>query len=323
MNNQALQTIDSQTIVPADVSAAALQSALAGDLSQLPGPERLKFYGAVCSTCGLNPVTKPFDWITFQGKMTLYANKGCAEQLRQLHKVSVEIIERKVEFGCLIVRVKARTPDGRHDEAMAAVPFNEKAPADAALAMMKCETKAKRRVTFSLCGLSLFVDREIEEPEPQTSTVISAADSVDDKIAKLNAGLTAGAKLQAIDTEVLPQKPEAPTTPPTPAPPVAEAAPIAAAPAPTPQAAQTNGGGAPVSATAAPGLPDDVVRQIEAIFAMGKPNPQACVDYVIAQNKLANGADIRFMDAKFAGKIIERQQQFLAAVEGWAKALAK
>ena len=104
----ALQKSDSnQVMVPADVSAGALEVALAGDLSKLSSEERLKFYGALCGYTGLNPLSKPFDWIVFQGKMTLYANKGCAEQLRKIHKVNVEIVERRHEFGVYSVRIKA------------------------------------------------------------------------------------------------------------------------------------------------------------------------------------------------------------------------
>ena len=138
-------------VAPTDVSMSALESALAGDLKRLTTEDRLKYVARACELVGLNPLTKPFDFIELNGKLVLYANKSCAEQLRKLHGVSVDIIERKVEFGVLIVRTRATDRDGRHDEALAAVPFNEKNPELVANAMMKAETKAKRRVTFSIC----------------------------------------------------------------------------------------------------------------------------------------------------------------------------
>src|SRR5690349_12423893 len=107
MTETALQKREENSaVVPADVSAAALQAALAGDLSQMQGGDRLKFYGALCEFTGLNPLSKPFDWITFQGKLTLYPNKGCAEQLRKLHGVTFDAKpERVFEHGILITTV--------------------------------------------------------------------------------------------------------------------------------------------------------------------------------------------------------------------------
>lgn len=194
--------------MPSDVMPADLQVALAGDLSRLTPEGKLKFYGALCQFTGLNPLSKPFDWITFQGKQVLYANKGCAEQLRKLHGVTVEIVERKVEFGCLVVRVKATSKDGRSDEAIGAVPFNPNAQGEAAAnAMMKCETKAKRRVTLSICGLGMLDESEVDSmPRETTNKVVAAMNGEDSAAARaerLNQTLTGGQKADAIEAEVV------------------------------------------------------------------------------------------------------------------------
>jgi hypothetical protein len=190
MNNTALQTTESQphlSIVPADVSAGALQAALAGDLARLPESDRLKFYGKLCEFTGLNPLSKPFDWLTFQGKLTLYANKGCAEQLRKIHKVNVDIVERRHEQGVYWVRAKFTDGDGRTDESIAAVPLPDNATGDArAMAMMKAETKAKRRGTFSICGLSLLVKRD-DDIDGDAPRNVSHATTTSDKADALNA----------------------------------------------------------------------------------------------------------------------------------------
>jgi hypothetical protein len=188
--NQALQTIAEQhSIVPADVSAAALQSALAGDLSKLTGEDRLKFYGKLCEFTGLNPLSKPFDWIQFQGKLTLYPNKGCAEQLRVLHGVTFDDkFDRHVEFGVMTMTVRGENKAGRRDFATAALPFDEKMPAEAkANQIMKLETKAKRRFTLSICGLTMFA-REAEDQEPESEPT-QMPETSGDRAALLNSAI--------------------------------------------------------------------------------------------------------------------------------------
>jgi hypothetical protein len=51
------------------------QVLLAGDLSKLNPDERVSYYLKVCDSLGLNPATKPFEYITLNGKLTLYARK--------------------------------------------------------------------------------------------------------------------------------------------------------------------------------------------------------------------------------------------------------
>ena len=107
---------------------------------------------------GLNPLTRPIEYVTLQGRITLYANKGCAEQLRQIHGVDVTILRREEVRGVYVVTVRA-TAHGRQDESTGAVPLPTGASGEAlANAMMKAETKAKRRVTLSICGLGFLID---------------------------------------------------------------------------------------------------------------------------------------------------------------------
>src|ERR1039458_4654286 len=69
-----------------------------GDLAGLKQEERLSYYKAVCESVGLNPLTKPFDYITLNGKMVLYATRACTDQLRKIHGVSVtDLVERSEE----------------------------------------------------------------------------------------------------------------------------------------------------------------------------------------------------------------------------------
>jgi len=143
---------------------------LAGDLSQLTPEQRLNYYKSVCESLGLNPLTKPFDYIVLDNKLVLYARKDCTEQLRRLYNISCEIKSREVQDGVYVVVAQAKLPSGRVDESMGAVPLevvkdNKTYPLTAAAKsnnMMKAETKAKRRVTLSVCGLGIMDESEID-----------------------------------------------------------------------------------------------------------------------------------------------------------------
>src|SRR5262245_50431148 len=60
-----------------------------GDIAKLDPAERAKYYTRVCESMGLNPLTKPFEYITLNGKLTLYALKTATDQLRKIYGVSV------------------------------------------------------------------------------------------------------------------------------------------------------------------------------------------------------------------------------------------
>ena len=85
------------------------QVVVGGDLAKLNSVERIDYYKNVCNSVGLNPLTKPFEYIRLNNKLTLYAKRDCTDQLRSIHGVSVKVLETKVEDGLYIVRVVART----------------------------------------------------------------------------------------------------------------------------------------------------------------------------------------------------------------------
>lgn len=138
----------------------------AGDLSKLDPRVRARWYVALCQSLGLNPMTQPFAYITVQGKMVLYPNKGATDQLGRAHKVDVETISREKFEDLWIVTVKARTPDGRTTEEIGAVPIAGKSGDDLANALMKAQTKAKRRAVLSHVGLGWLEPERDTDAEP-------------------------------------------------------------------------------------------------------------------------------------------------------------
>jgi hypothetical protein len=133
-----------------------------GDIAQLSPDERAKFYVKVCESVGLNPMTRPFEYITLNGKLTLYARKDCTDQLRSIHKVSVTDLIESERDGVFIVTAKVVNGEGRADAAKGAVTVNGLKGEALANALMKAETKAKRRATLSICGLGFLDETEVE-----------------------------------------------------------------------------------------------------------------------------------------------------------------
>lgn len=169
---------------------------LSGDLSDLNPQERVIYYTAICERLGLDPVTKPFTILKLPGrnhepdKVVMYCDRGGAAQLVKIHNVKREIIAREERDGCYIVTARASTPDHRSDESIGVVPVEKengewesrrkrngdeyrffagngtytKLRGDAlANAMMKAETKAKRRATLDLLGLGMLDESEISQ----------------------------------------------------------------------------------------------------------------------------------------------------------------
>jgi hypothetical protein len=153
---------------------------LGGDLAQLTPAQQISYYRAVCESLGLNPLTKPFDYIRLSGRLVLYATRNATDQLRHRYAISVMITSRDDLDGTYVVTARATLPNGRHDESLGAVPIAGLKGDARSNAMMKCETKAKRRVTLSLVGLSTLDESELEsipdaQPVPVDPALLATA----------------------------------------------------------------------------------------------------------------------------------------------------
>jgi len=141
---------------------SAVESAIMdGDLSKLNPQERLFYYNKTCESLDLNPLTRPFEYITLNGKLTLYARKDCTDQLRSKRKISTRIVSEKVSNDILTITVEARDAH-RSEEEIGCVYIKGLFGDKLANAHMKCITKAKRRATLSLSGLGFTDESELE-----------------------------------------------------------------------------------------------------------------------------------------------------------------
>ncbi len=165
-----------------DQSASiANQLILQGDLSKLSANDKVRYYNGYCERMGLDPYTKPFDLLRLNGKEILYCTRSGTQQLNKLHKVSHTITSRdtNAEAGVYIVTSKATLPDGRCTESIGAVNIAGLKGEMYANAIMKAETKAKRRATLDLLGLGVLDESEAESiPNASTGAIMAMVEAL-------------------------------------------------------------------------------------------------------------------------------------------------
>lgn len=171
------------TINPDDAGIAA-EAATKGDLAGLTPAQRTQLYGATCRSMGLNPLSQPFQYIKLNGKLTLYATRTATDQLRTINGVSITKVDKEVLDGVLTVTVHATDASGRTDMEIGAVTIGGLKGEALANAHMKALTKAKRRVTLSICGLGWLDESEVASV-PSAATVV-----VDHNTGEITDGIT-------------------------------------------------------------------------------------------------------------------------------------
>lgn len=160
-------------VTPApSLSSATLEIVLgSGDLSRLTPQQRVEYYGAVCRSLGVNPLTRPFDFLRGEdGKIHLYPNATCAAQLRDRDGITITETraEHLPELGVYQVHVRGRSASGREDAAIGVVPVVDKDGQPLrgralANALMKADTIARRRLTLALAGLGWSDAEAVED----------------------------------------------------------------------------------------------------------------------------------------------------------------
>lgn len=159
----------------------AVESAMVdNDLSKLSTEERVTYVRSICDDLGLNWKTQPFQFIVLNKKLTLYARKDCTDQLRRIYGISVRVTRAEQDGEYYVVHAQASTPSGRVDESTAHLWTKPSKAQELGNERMKCETKAKRRATLSICGLG-FLD-ETETDDIKSSTRVDFDQSVQDAL---------------------------------------------------------------------------------------------------------------------------------------------
>ncbi len=164
----------SQQMINRPVNNGALieKVILANDLSGLTPIEKVQHVSNICTSLGINPLTKPIQLLKFQGREIPYVTRDGCDQLRKVNHVSISKIETKIlEGGLYVVTAYETTQDGRQDSSTGVINIAGKKGDDLCNAMMKAESKAKRRVTLSICGLGM--------PEESEADSMAGAQKVD------------------------------------------------------------------------------------------------------------------------------------------------
>ena len=107
------------------ISEKAESAIIEGDLKTLSPGERVAYYNRVCDAIGLLPTTRPFGYIVLNGKLTLYALRGCTDQLRKLHQVSIRIDSITAADGVITAQVSGTDKTGRTDTEIGVVPIGK------------------------------------------------------------------------------------------------------------------------------------------------------------------------------------------------------
>lgn len=157
----------SKSVQTAMQNFTAIEAALIHhDLSRLSPPERLEYYRRVCESVGLNPLTRPFIYVQVQQRLVLYPTADAAYQFSNIYGLTTEVLSRSMENELCVVEVRVTKPNGQSSMASGVVPLivteyektkvkpRAMTPGEKANAMMKAETKARRRAILSLVGLS-------------------------------------------------------------------------------------------------------------------------------------------------------------------------
>jgi len=157
---------------PGDVMESVI---LKGDLSKLTSEERVRYYNEVCRSIGLNPLTRPLDYIRLSGREVLYAKRDAADQLRKIYGISIEIVSKDQVGDLFMVEVRATDKAGRVDSDIGAVATKGLNGEALANAILKAITKAKRRVTLSISGLGFLDETEVESVQAVEHPPVASA----------------------------------------------------------------------------------------------------------------------------------------------------
>lgn len=195
-NAVATRVADLAPVPISDAERSVLEKVvIEGDLSHLTPDERLIHYFSMCRLIGDDPRNQPFGYLELDGKLTLYCRRQGTDAIRRTNRISISLVESGTIADGRVYRVEARavTPDGRVDTATGAVPLVKEGiardrdgkeiwktsqngkrypqksgelvpldPMEFANAIMKAETKAKRRVTLSIVGFGMLDESELD-----------------------------------------------------------------------------------------------------------------------------------------------------------------
>lgn len=158
-----LQKIDMESV-------AVREYFRSGNVAQLRDSEKDFVLQKLCDRYGLDPILRPFDLISFQGGQKFYMTASATNQLANIKSLSREVGEISIDEAKMLAKctVSVLDPQGRKENSTGYVSVARfLAPTkdnpvpkrvmmegeDLANALLKLETKTKRRATMSFFGV--------------------------------------------------------------------------------------------------------------------------------------------------------------------------
>lgn len=132
------------------------------DVGPLAPVDRASHYLAVCERAGVAPEERWLRLARVGGRVVLLAVEGAAEKIAARQGLTLDITEgpRAVELGgrSLAYAVcRATHPDGRVETSTATVAWEHTPDA-----LARCTERARRRATWSLLGLAVLDEGELD-----------------------------------------------------------------------------------------------------------------------------------------------------------------
>lgn len=153
-----------------------LMKLIMGDLSQLSTAQKVDLLYRLAVNNNLDPLSKPFDLLVLNNKLTIYANKSCADQIRKRDGITLEKLyhgplrfgrddkgQQLFNPGVWEVEYKLTNKEGRIEYSTGCIGIVNAVGDGLANAVMKADTKAKRRGTLSMGGLGFMDESEVPE----------------------------------------------------------------------------------------------------------------------------------------------------------------
>lgn len=149
-----------------DLARIAESLVTRGDLSGLTPEEVTRHYIRLCERLRLDPTTQPLKRLRLNGADILYPTKGATDQLASVWGIDRRMIEPPaiVDTGAgKIIRAVCEAHwRGRTDVSTGAVPVPAGGGEALCNALLKCESKSKRRATLSILGLGMLDETEVD-----------------------------------------------------------------------------------------------------------------------------------------------------------------
>lgn len=133
-----------------------------GDCSRMDENQKVQYMKYRCEQLGIDLAEKPFEFMKLNGKLVMYALKACTDALCRVRKLKREVMSREKVEDVYMVTARVTDESGRYDESIGVVSVGGLKGDALANAIMKAETKAKRRAVLSLCGLGMLDETELE-----------------------------------------------------------------------------------------------------------------------------------------------------------------